>query len=281
MTEYKKLVSLVDTLKENVEVLYAQHDASNDANEEAGSPSTDALFSVASAVGAAVGNGAPRIAKIVARARETDPNRQIYSEMMCGKIEDLFDSFVAAVYRLLYESPLERRAQTNVKDDENQGDELADEREEAVRAAVLEGRSLLLEDSAVLADIERKHDAELLRRAAAEAWAGRVAEDLSQLILFEHQSRQVLEAEEKQNRTSLVEKKQRDKGMVLGILQLLADAKLGVEMTRRAKEKAWLAEAAKHVKVDGLVGFLPRAFPTLRCAVALLNTSERCARRCC
>lgn len=272
MTEYKKLVTLIDKLKEDVDTLYLQQDLetrgnTNGSEEEqaASAPpppvlSIAALYAIGTDTKAAVASAAPRIERMVAKARETDPDRQMYNEAMCQRIELLFSDFTGAVYRLLYgEHPPpategneeeKRQKQTEV----NEEVPVEVEREEAIRAAVMDGADVALEGSAVLTVAERRHDADLLRRAAAEEWAGRVAGDLAELAVFEAQGRQVLGANEGQARRAIAERRRVDRQALHAAEELCRDAQWQCERHRRAGEREWVSARALVLAADAAVG---------------------------
>lgn len=286
MTEFKKLVSLVDKLGQDVEMLYTGRDAIltgiHSNNEEVREPqqdqspwqSVDALFNVSREVKTAIMSATPRMQKIVAKARETDPNRQIYNEAMCGKIEVLLRSYIAVVIRLLYETNEETAGRDKSNRGNEEGEEEEETREDAIEKAILEGVNLPLEDSAVLVDIESRHDVSLLQRAAAEAWAERVAGDLAQAVAFEKENRLVLEAEEKQERAHLAEWKRKSKKEALRVLQLLEEKKWSAEALRRSKESLWLMEASQAVSVEAVSAFISTHIADTRVRKAFINRTK-------
>lgn len=243
MTEYKKLVALSELLRDDVTKLCAlvagsPQDAAS-AEEDSGCAAlsstcgeTEELFAVSSRIQAALPDGCLRMRKMVQKARETDPNRQIYNEAMCGKIEKVFEFFCESLEMLapsFFDNPNASEETTK-----------ADEQRSADRfSAILDvnfDAGEVVEHSPVLQTVEAWHNRYILNRAKEEAWHSRVAEGLSDAVAFEAQTRSLVVAEEKFARSSLMESKRADKMRIISLLESRAAAKWKAELQRREAE---------------------------------------------
>lgn len=256
MTEYKKLVALCDLLAKDVTGLISllglnEEDIKN-RNEDAAATAVpkaavdpEQLFATSSRIRQSIIDGCPRIRKMVLKARETDPNRQIYNETMCGKIEELFKSFCGALKQL---SPSSLSGQ----DDAASGPLPIEEATNDLFDAVLEPEfdvGAILEQSQALQTTEDIYNEYIMKRAKEEAWQSRVAQGLSDVVTFEGQQRSLITAEERASRTALAEEKRSDKMRVICLLEEREAAKWNAELMRRAAEQRALEERTAKIEV--------------------------------
>ncbi|CCW60852.1 unnamed protein product [Phytomonas sp. EM1] len=237
MTEYKKLAMLVEKLKNDTDALMQglmRHSLQNEDPLMSGSPTIEELHSIAMDIKHIILQATPRLKKIVSKARETDPDRQIYNEMMCKKIEQLLETFCdVLVSRLI--------RQENAGDSASKISETSEEMLQNLTDASLE-------DYPALAKVEVLYDKHMLRRAAAEAWSQRIATDLSGLMKFEEEGRAVLIAREKLTRAKFLEEKGNQKDCILKLLKQKEVEKWESEVARRVLEHAGLHNLSKDLK---------------------------------
>ncbi|TPP55507.1 hypothetical protein CGC20_10505 [Leishmania donovani] len=262
MTEFKKLTTLADTLAQDVSTLKAccADDGDCDCNGSAASGVDSRLFAcdaehlhiLSTRIREAVADGIPRLRKIVLKARETDPDRQIYNEAMCAKIEALFLVFCEAL-RLLAPDYFDTLTERDVSLPENA-------KERNVLDGLLDADfdpNVLLEESASLQAADNVHNHYILHRAKAEAWQSRVAQGLAEAVAFESQNRAFILAEEKVSRVAVLEAKRADKVCVTKIMEMRAELKWQTELQRRDAEQSLLKTAAAAISdIDAIPFFL-------------------------
>lgn len=239
MTEFKKLTALVLEIRGDVDTILqlSQRDNLDDAD-------VNAVYATAEKARQAVANTTSRLQRLVLKARETDPNRQIYNEAMCGHIEALFGEYCVEVARLV---------PVLLEDDEPSEAERLTQLQVAI---VADPTKDILEHSTILEKVDVWHDAYLLRRAVAEEWSKRVAGDLTELVAFEGPSRDVLQVQEKQTRASLTEDMQVNKRSIVELLRTREEAKWNDEKKRRHDERTQIEAASKAALAEGLPRYL-------------------------
>ncbi|KAG5469463.1 hypothetical protein LSCM1_02684 [Leishmania martiniquensis] len=262
MTEFKKLTTLADALAQDVLTLKAcctgnDHGGYNgsavkDLDSSLSSYDAEHLYQLSTRIREAVADGIPRLRKIVLKARETDPNRQIYNEAMCAKIEALLLAFGKALQFL---------APNYFDDLKERGTSSPDAcGEHSVFDGLLNANfdpNLLLELSASLQAADNVHNHYILQRAKAEAWRSRVVQGLADAVTFEAQNRALILAEEKVSRAAAIEEKRVDKLIVAKIMEARAEAKWQSEVQRRGVEWSLLKTAAASIgDVDTIPLFL-------------------------
>ncbi|KAG5469808.1 hypothetical protein CUR178_01948 [Leishmania enriettii] len=262
MTEFKKLTTLVDTLTQCVLTLKA-HCASSSRCDCSGSavddldsrpPVCDAehLHLLSTQIREAVANGIPRLRKIVQKARETDPDRQIYNEAMCAKIEALFLAFCKTL-QLLAPEYFDALKEIDASSPDD-GDE------HSVFNGLLDADfdpNVLLEESTSLQAADNEHNHYILHRAKAEAWQSRVAQGLADAVVFESQNRALILAEEKVSRVAVIEEQRANKLLVAKIMEARAALKWQSEVQRRGEEFSLLKAATAAISdVDAIPYFL-------------------------
>lgn len=99
MTEFKKLTAAVAELHDLSASLETACQQSA-GNQEGNSSLLEAVHGMKVSLFLSLHALYPRIVKILLKARETDPNRQIYNEKMCERIEQLYTSFCDGPLRL-------------------------------------------------------------------------------------------------------------------------------------------------------------------------------------
>ncbi|AIO01481.1 hypothetical protein LPMP_331900 [Leishmania panamensis] len=276
MTEFKKLTTLTETLTEYVLALKAcctggDHYGCSESvvgDVDSHLPVCDAehMHLLSSQIREAVADGLPRLRKIVLKARETDPNRQIYNEAMCAKIEALFLAFCRPLQVL---APAYFDALT-----ENDASLHEDGKENNLLDGLLDSDfdpNVLLEESASLQAADSIHNHYILQRAKAEAWQSRVAQGLTDAVAFESQNRALILAEEKVSRVAALEEKRADKLRVLNIMEARAELKWQTELQRRGTELSLLKMAADAISdVDAVPLFLANSIldEALRATIA-------------
>ncbi|CAG9580764.1 conserved hypothetical protein [Leishmania major strain Friedlin] len=291
MTEYKKLTTLADTLAQDVSTLKAccTDGGDFDCNGSAVSGVDSRLLAcdaehlhlLSTRIREAVADGIPRLRKIVLKARETDPDRQIYNEAMCAKIEALFLVFCEAL-RLLAPGYFDTLTERDVSLPE-------DAKERNVLDALLDADfdpNVFLEESASLQAADAVHNHYILHRAKAEAWQSRVAQGLADAVAFESQNRAFILAEEKVSRVAVLEAKRTDKVRVTKIMEVQAELQWQTELQRRDAERSLLIAAAAAISdIDTIPFFLASSISdealrvtiaghTLQLIKALLSTPE-------
>lgn len=249
MTEYKKLVSLTDQLAKDVTNLHNSPVLSEHAIEEdekgatAAAPPSAAsdpehLYTISCRIRHSLVDGCKRIRKMVLRAREADPNQQIYNETMCGKIEELFRTFCSLLEQLSPSfSPNGTEALSAPLGNEEENMNLFD----AVLDVCFDAEAII-EQSPTLQKVEDIHNRYILKRAKEEAWQSRVAQGLSDVITFEGQQRSLITAEEKFARSALREDKRSDKLRTILLLEEREAVKWSTELQRRVVEQKCLQE---------------------------------------
>lgn len=254
MTEYKKLVALTDLLSNDVTTLcntFATTARSADDGAEALGIATQSgmnadaeqLHSISCRIRHSLADGCPRIRKLVQKARETDPNRQIYNEAMCAKIEGLFKSFCDALSRLAPAFTCQDTASPSafsVDDEETESTNPFT----AVLNADFDAETIV-EQSPPLHAEEDIYNQYILKRAMEEAWQSRVAQGLSDVVTFEAQNRSLVAAEEKLARAARAEEKRCDKMRIIRLLEEREEAKWNAELQRRDTEQRLLLQRAK------------------------------------
>ncbi|RNE99960.1 putative membrane associated protein [Trypanosoma rangeli] len=224
MTEYKKLCALVAQLREDVTLLTCNF-AGGDERD------IDALHSLSMSIQTLVANAQPRMLKILCKAIETDPNRQIYNEAMCTAIKQLFEDFCEVV-GCLFEGPM--------------------------KEMLLSENKLDFEECPSISWVENVYSHHLLRRAQTESWQKRFVTNIADLVLCESETRAVYGAEQKQARETLLQAKRIDKASVQQILKDKEAAKWEAEVRRRNDEHKRLMEASKFCGAEGIEAMLLR-----------------------
>ncbi|KAH9593093.1 hypothetical protein LSM04_000927 [Trypanosoma melophagium] len=210
MTEYKRLLLLVTQLREEITQLIQAFKSDDDKDALT-------LHEWSTSIQTLITNGRPRLVKILYKALETDPDRQIYNEKMCEAIQKLFDEFLECVDTLF---------EASMKDE------------------ILSLASKLnFEESPSLLWAQEKYDQYMLQMAQTEEWKKRLAINIADLVIFEGQTRAVISAEEKQERVGLLDAKNTDKTKILKLLKDREEAKWKAELERRAEEHKRLVEA--------------------------------------
>lgn len=253
MTEFKKLNTLVFGLRTDIDALFSSrvegtiNDLRGGGNSFSCQPDVplvnpEELFQLSCQVREHLLDGCSRIRKIVSKAREADPNRQIYNEAMCKRIEELLTDF-CTVLLLLQQTegnPSEPRDSEQSEDEPNFRD-----------AFMMNDFSehQFLEEAPILIAIDDAHDRYILRRAQEEEWNSRVAQGVSDVLCFEAQNRSLLGAEEKCTRSLLVEAKRVDKNCVISLLEERAEARWKEELHRRSMEDSKLRSNLEHIQI--------------------------------
>ncbi|KPI89510.1 hypothetical protein ABL78_1386 [Leptomonas seymouri] len=269
MTEYKKLVALTDlftadvaSLCDAVALINSSDKAERQIVDTVAASGTDVdpeqLFLVSSRISQSITDGCPRIRKMVLKAREVDPNRQIYNETMCGKIEELFKSFCSGLQQLAPAfSPEVAELQSSPPENE--------EVNANPFAVLLDNHfnvDTVLEQSPALQKAEDLHNQYILKRAKEEAWQSRVAQKLADVVTFERQSRFFIAAEEKLERVAFVEEKRGDRLRIICLLEERETAKWNDELQRRDTEQKLLHERTKSINDVAIIpSLLIRALP--------------------
>ncbi|ORC91523.1 putative membrane associated protein [Trypanosoma theileri] len=210
MTEYKKLTLLVTQLREEITQLIQAFKSDDDKDAVT-------LHERSASIESLIINGRPRLVKILHKALETDPDRQIYNEKMCEAIKKLFDEFSECVDTLF---------EASMKDE----------------ILSLESK-LNFEECPSILWAQEKYDQHMLHMAQTEEWKKRLATNIADLVIFEGQTRAVLSAEEKQVRVGLLEAKKTEKEKILKILKDREEAKWKAELERRTEEHKRLVKA--------------------------------------
>ncbi|EAN97381.1 hypothetical protein, conserved [Trypanosoma cruzi] len=224
MTEYKKLCAILAQLREEVTSLSC-------AFEGGEGQDTVALHSLSTSIQKLVTNAQPRLLKILRKATETDPNRQIYNEAMCAAIKQLFDDF-CELLSCLFGVPMEEM--------------------------VLSEGKINFEDSPSISWTEDVHNNYLLHLAQTEAWKKRIATNIADLVLFEEETRTVYFAEERKARETLLQIKRNEKTNILHMLKEREAAKWEAEVRRRNDEHKGLMNASSFYGVQNIATVLLR-----------------------
>ncbi|EPY37156.1 hypothetical protein STCU_00141 [Strigomonas culicis] len=185
----------------------------------------------------------PRFRKMIAKARETNPNMQIYNESMCKKIEHLFTAFCVVFCKVLNGS---------------ESEELV----EALRVTLLDADSPIeLDESPLFRQFDELYNAFVVQRAQAEEWHTRVAGALTDIVQFEREGRELVQAQEQQGRKQCVCETQQHYSEVVERLRVQAEAKWKQETDRRGAEHARLITASRAVAATGLSSFIETQVP--------------------
>ncbi|KEG11631.1 putative membrane associated protein [Trypanosoma grayi] len=210
MTEYKKLCALVAQLREE-STRMAQACEGGEENDAL------ALHLLSESIQTLISNARPRLLKILRKAQETNPDRQIYNETMCGAIKGLFEDFCEGV-SALFGQPM--------------------------RDALISEDNINYEECPSLSWAANMYDQYMLNLARTEAWKKRLATSIADLVLFEEETRAVYSAEEKQARGTLLQAKKAEKADAIRLLEERETAKWEVELRRRGDEHKRLLGAA-------------------------------------
>ncbi|GET91934.1 hypothetical protein, conserved [Leishmania tarentolae] len=262
MTEFKKLTTLANALAQDVSTLKAcctdgdHYDCNGFAagitDFRLHDCDAEHLHHLSTRIREAVADGIPRLRKIVLKARETDPNRQIYNEAMCAKIEALFLVFFE-VLQLLAPDYFDSLTESDVSLTENA-------KVCNVLNSLLDAdfdSNDLFEKSPSLQAADSIHNHYILQRAKAEEWQSRVAQGLADAVEFESQNRSLILAQEKVNRAAVLEEKRVDKVRVTEIMEVRAELKWQTELQRRDTELHLLKTAAAAISdIDAIPLFL-------------------------
>ncbi|KPA81150.1 hypothetical protein ABB37_04492 [Leptomonas pyrrhocoris] len=293
MTEYKKLVALTDLLSADVTNLcssiakatHVAEDGKKGANAAAPSNTVadpEQLYLVSSRIYQSIVDGCPRIRKMVLKARETDPNKQIYNETMCRKIEELLKSFCSILQQLVPSFSSENVEPQNA----SQESKAENTNPVEVVLGIDFDVEAIMERSPALEKAEEVHNQYILKRSQEEAWQSRVEHGLSDVVTFESQNRFVVAAEEKFDRAALVERKRSDKARIIRLLEERETAKWKAELQRRDAEQKLLQEKTEAIhNVANIPSVLLAALPdaamrrklvghTRQLITALLRTPE-------
>ncbi|KAG5495153.1 hypothetical protein JKF63_02207 [Porcisia hertigi] len=276
MTEFKKLTALADTLAQDVLTLKACCTSGSQCSFNGTTADGDALGTLvdgpdslhllSTRIRETIVDAVPRVRKIVLKARETDPNRQMYNEAMCAKIEALFLAFCKC-FQLLAPECFDTltEGETPLSDNGTACHAL-----DNLLSAEFDP-NVLLADSPSLQVADEIYNHYILQRAKAEAWHSRVAQGLADAIAFESQNRSLVLAEEKVSRVAALEEKRADKVRVTKIMEERAQLKWQSELQRRGLEWSRLKTAATAISdIDAIPSFLARNIidKALRVAVA-------------
>lgn len=249
MTEYKKLCAMVEKLREESALIRAAFESGDEENP-------NAVHALSTSIQSLITNAQPRLLKILRKALETDPNRQIYNEKMCAAIQLLFDEFCDVV-GVLFEGLMSE--------------------------TLLSEATLNFEECPSLLWAEKVYDCHLLRVAHTEAWKKRLATNIADLVVFEEETRAVYAAEEKQARDVYLRTMRSEKATIQELLNAREAAKWEAEVRRRGDEHQRLATASSsHTAADvcRVLSCVPEAFRgclamnMLRLVKALRTTPE-------
>ncbi|KAK7202030.1 hypothetical protein NESM_000271400 [Novymonas esmeraldas] len=270
MTEFKKLTTLTQDLAQDVSALNlfcapgtcSSSNGSGPQEWRFDSTKVDAevMNQLASRIREAVTDGMPRLRKLVLKARETDPNRQIYNETMCARINALFVAFGEALQLL---SPDFVGSLPSAMAPPPEGELKSNVFDSLLDAAF--DPSTLLEESAALQTSDDVYNRYILERAKVEAWQSRVAQGLADVVAFQSQNRAVILADERVRRAALTEEKRADRLRVMRVLEERAEAKWQSELLRRREELSHFSAAAADLRdVGAIPAFLASAIPDER-----------------
>ncbi|EPY28349.1 hypothetical protein AGDE_06955 [Angomonas deanei] len=235
MTEYKKLVALVEQLHQNVDSVLSRNSAD-----------VPQLHAAAEEVRSAVHDAAPRLLKMILKARETNPDKQIYNEAMCGKIEILFDSFCREVYRIV---------------DSEEGVE-EDNRVNEIKEHILLSEPLVMvDDAASLSAVEDLYAGYTLQKAREEDWQRRVATGLQEVLQYEEQGRALVYAEERQSRAAWVEEQKTHHRAILAHLRRMEEEKKQAEADRQIAEHTAFRTRVVALKTGNVLSFIKDRVP--------------------
>lgn len=244
MTEFKKLTAQVEKANEYFQALTAH--LSGDMHDTVGDPSDQmvGLHQAREELESSLLDSIPRFRKMIAKARETDPNMQLYNENMCKKIESLFTSFCTIFSKVL------------------NGDE-TEERVEGLRISLLDVNCPVeMDESPLLRQFDELYNAFVVQRAQAEAWHTRVAGALTDIVQFEKEERELVQAQEQQGRKQCIGDKQQQYSEVVEFLRAKAEAKWQEETDRRRQEHTRLAAASQAISPQSLSSFIQAQVPS-------------------
>ncbi|KAH8617896.1 hypothetical protein ERJ75_000332500 [Trypanosoma vivax] len=219
MTEYKKLCSLLLQLREETSALVV-------ACDDGGVEDAAKLHQRAVLIKSLIVDGRCRVVKLLRKAQEKDPNRQIYNERMCLLIEQLFEEFCDVVAVLF-------------------GDR--------AKGLILSEEGLPFEESLPLSWAEDCYDRHLILLAQSEAWRKRLANDLTELSSMEEEARALHVALEKQDYSLLLRQKRETEAQIQQLLDERRQAKWEAEKERREKEHEGLLSSS--ISSDAALAF--------------------------
>lgn len=98
MTEFRKLTSSIEELHAELIFLSSVDESSLFSGEASSFPLLETMFYKMKKVTIMIVELLPRVLKILLKAREKDPNRQIYNENMCKKIELLYTNYCEVIF---------------------------------------------------------------------------------------------------------------------------------------------------------------------------------------
>ena len=239
MTEFKKVTLLVDELSSASDSLIRDDRQAREID-----PSADAddlvrrRYRTGLHVSTALVDGLDgRIAKLLAKALETDPNKQVYNERMCEQIVSLHRRYVAEVNRLLLavEGETGDCSQPQPLLPHPPVDEASAAQQQEQHP---EGLPALVAGCRVVVAAMHDHDDLIVRTAATDAWKLALLNTCDALGVREGELRTMCRVDERHEWAAHLESFGQGRRAIREKERLLEEARWSAELERRRQEAA-------------------------------------------
>jgi hypothetical protein len=229
MTEFRKVSDLVEELRAVSAELSQGFSRASAHATESDAAAVIRMNTAGTRTVALVTALAPRLAKLVAKAEEQDPNKMVYNELMCERILALSRVFTEEIVLPL--CSLGHLAETAEGDGRHET-----EVDLATRVA----------SCAAVQWAQDAHDEMIVRLAATDSWRGQLLNTLEALVQREEHVRTVLQAEQRaaSSRLFAVEEPE-GRRAVREAERRRSAARWAAETARRSREADAVAAAAQ------------------------------------
>jgi hypothetical protein len=206
MTEFKKVSAAVDEICTAIVDLLRQH--TGDIVDVHGKIEFLSLL---------FADVQPRLRKLLSKAREIDPNRQIYNESMCARIEELCRRFVDAATLLGVPGSTEWLVGTP---------------------------ELRIGEAPTIAAVEREWEEHLLAQAQTDAWKQSIVRNAQELVFRETEERALASVRQRKAREEVEAAFVEERRQIRSALHRREEEKWARELARRQEERSEPREAS-------------------------------------